>query len=146
MLQTDLSKPFFFKLFIYLFTLATPQGMKDLSSLTRDGIYLHFLQWRRGVLTTRPPGKSLIWALSGMYGSVFSFLWAEYLRVKLSCYSRGYRTRVLFPSVQCLRMLLFSRSVVSNFATTWTAAGFPALLYLPEPAQIQVRWVGDART
>ena len=61
-----------------------------------------------------------MWALSGMYGSVFSFLWAEYLRVKLSCYSRGYRTRVLFPSVQCLRMLLFSRSVVSDFATTWT--------------------------
>ena len=42
MLQTDLSKPFSFFfgscLFIYLSILATPQGMKDLSSLTRDGI------------------------------------------------------------------------------------------------------------
>ena len=45
MLQTDLSKPFFFfevVSFIYLFILATPRGMKDLSSLTRDGIDTSF--------------------------------------------------------------------------------------------------------
>ena len=46
MLQTDSSKPFFFFFevvsFNYLFIFATPRGMKDLSSLTRDGIETSF--------------------------------------------------------------------------------------------------------
>ena len=96
---------------------------------------LHLEAWSLNHKTAREvPYLSFEW---DVWIRIFISL-AEYLRVKLSCYSRGYRTSVLFPSVQCLRMLLFSHSVVSDFATPWTAAGFPALLYLPEPAQIQV--------
>ena len=45
-------------LFIYLF-LATLRGMRDLSSPTRDRTCCP-LHWKHGVLTTGPPGKSLL--------------------------------------------------------------------------------------
>ena len=42
--------------------------------------------------------------------------------------------------------MLFSLSVVSDYATPWTATcpGFPVLHHLPELAQTHVHWVGDA--
>ena len=48
----------------FFFFLATPRGMQDLSSLTRD----QTLQWKRGVLTTGPPGKS---QLSTLFNRLF---------------------------------------------------------------------------
>ena len=42
----------------FFFFLATPLGMRDLSSLTRDQTGIP-LQWKHEVLTTGLPGKSL---------------------------------------------------------------------------------------
>ena len=44
-------------------------------------------------------------------------------------------------------LLLFSRSVISNSATPWTAAlqaPFPVLHHLPEFAETHIYWVSDA--
>ena len=48
--------------FDFFSLLATPRGMQDLSSLTRDQTRAP-RQWKQGVLTTGPPGKSLVSSL-----------------------------------------------------------------------------------
>ena len=45
--------------FFFFFFLAAPRGVWDLSSLIRDQTRCP-LQWKHGVLTTGPPGKSLL--------------------------------------------------------------------------------------
>ena len=47
-----------FKNFIFIYFLAVPQGILDLSSLTREGLNLCSQQWKCGFLTTGLPGKS----------------------------------------------------------------------------------------
>ena len=47
-----------FFLIIYLFYLASPRGLQDLSSPTRDGTWAW--QWKLGVLSCGPPGNCLI--------------------------------------------------------------------------------------
>ena len=60
---------FMYFLFIYLFVLATPCSMQDLTrdldpacKISDQGWNLCPLQWKPGVLTNSPPGKSLEWS------------------------------------------------------------------------------------
>ena len=73
---------FHFYFFFFFFFLATLQGTKDLSSLTRDS-----LQWKHKFLTTGLPGRSLFPFLNETLG--LGIKGYEFYRVSLHYYKQS---------------------------------------------------------